>query len=418
MKCRNCGAELREGAKFCTKCGTRAETPNAAPARPAAPVRQTPGQAGAAGTAAPMRQTPPEQTGAARPTAPVRQTSEQAGAPRMAAPTRPAAPVRQTPPEQTAAPRPTAPVSQARTDRAKAPGTAARPQESGQAAPRPERQASSRMPSEEAPRKRKFPIALVAAACVVLAAAAGVILWQFTGKMSGTDSAGSGEWGVEDDASGDDSFRKEDLGDGELDGEASGEDLEDPENAGDSAGVETEAFRTADAEADGMETMAAGENETEETAAEETEHRYEVIIKDCTWTEAFEDAKARGGYLVQFNTPDEYEKVKNELLSTDRARKLKLWIGGRRVPGEYQYYWANPDGGFDSEVLNSQPYEWAWMENEPSFRDDSVSQDEYFMNMFYYKSEDRWVWNDVPNDIIAIVGSYKGSVGYICEYDE
>lgn len=58
------------------------------------------------------------------------------------------------------------------------------------------------------------------------------------------------------------------------------------------------------------------------------------------------------------------------------------------------------------------------MAGEPSFRDDSISQDEFYLNLFYYNKENRWVWNDVPNDIIAVVDSYKGSVGYICEYDQ
>jgi len=27
------------------------------------------------------------------------------------------------------------------------------------------------------------------------------------------------------------------------------------------------------------------------------------------------------------------------------------------------------------------------------------------------------VWNDVPNDIISVVPSYRGRVGYIVEYE-
>ena len=76
------------------------------------------------------------------------------------------------------------------------------------------------------------------------------------------------------------------------------------------------------------------------------------------------------------------------------------------------------DGTLGQEVLNSDAYPGVWMTGEPSFRDDSISQDEFYLNLFYYSKENRWVWNDVPNDIIAVVDSYKGSVGYICEYDQ
>ena len=58
-----------------------------------------------------------------------------------------------------------------------------------------------------------------------------------------------------------------------------------------------------------------------------------------------------------------------------------------------------------------------WMVNEPSFRDESIGQDEYYMNIFYYSKENRWVWNDVPDDLIGAVSSYQGSIAYIIEFD-
>ena len=39
------------------------------------------------------------------------------------------------------------------------------------------------------------------------------------------------------------------------------------------------------------------------------------------------------------------------------------------------------------------------------------------MNLYFFKDENRWVWNDVPNDTIAVVPSYSGKVGYIVEYE-
>lgn len=169
-----------------------------------------------------------------------------------------------------------------------------------------------------------------------------------------------------------------------------------------------------------LPTMAATEPYTEAAAQAEVpgERRYEIVLLDCTWTEAFEQAKARGGYLAQIGSPEEFNYVCSNVLNTESSRKLKLWIGGARTAGSYEYHWANTDGTYGQEILNSGDFQSLWMTGEPSFRDDSINQEEHYMNMFFYTRENRWVWNDVPDDIIAVVNSYKGSVGYLCEYDQ
>ena len=69
-------------------------------------------------------------------------------------------------------------------------------------------------------------------------------------------------------------------------------------------------------------------------------------------------------------------------------------------------------------VLNQEPYISYWLTGEPSFYDNSLLQDEMYMNMFYVSKEERWVWNDVPDDLIAVAEFYSGTVGYICEYED
>ncbi|WP_251499730.1 C-type lectin domain-containing protein [Otoolea muris] len=297
MKCRKCGETLKEGAKFCTKCGTKVEN------------------------------TPPESI-----------------------------PESQVPPGQP-----------------------------DNGAPQP-------------PEKNHKALAAVLLGIAVIAAG-GAAAWKFQKKEPQKQAE---EWGM-------------DFDDEEETGQ---ETPEEPGAAEPTEGQRAEsAAETAPAESgDGGEAAALSQETTAAAQEEEKPHRYEVVKTDCTWEEAFLDAQARGGYLVHFDTPEEYEQIK-ELLSQEGAEKLKLWIGGKRLPGEYEYHWVNSDGSFDASVLNSGPYEWAWMKDEPSFRDAGINLDECYMNIFYYKSENRWVWNDVPNDIIAAVSSYKGQVGYICEYE-
>lgn len=157
---------------------------------------------------------------------------------------------------------------------------------------------------------------------------------------------------------------------------------------------------------------------TEETEAkpEEQEHSYKIIMGDFTWEEAYDDALSHGGYLVNFESDEEFEKVKQILHLNDESKsKLKLWIGGKRTEHSYEYRWIDSENSYGSEILNESGY---WMKNEPSFRDDSMNLDEYYMDIFFYKKENRWVWNDAPNDIIAAVPGYAGTVGYICEFEK
>ena len=56
------------------------------------------------------------------------------------------------------------------------------------------------------------------------------------------------------------------------------------------------------------------------------------------------------------------------------------------------------------------------MEGEPSFSGEGV--EENCVDFYYYSKEERWAWNDVPDDIIAIVPYYSGNIGYIVEYEE
>lgn len=145
-------------------------------------------------------------------------------------------------------------------------------------------------------------------------------------------------------------------------------------------------------------------------------HTYQVIAANCTWTEADAMARNSGGYLVNFDSAEEYQYVLDHVIG-NAYPKMKLWIGGKRDGNSDEYHWIDQDGQKKDRILNEDTeYAGFWMVGEPSFHDESVNQDEMYMNMFFYTKEDRWVWNDVPNDIISIVPQYRDTVGYLVEY--
>lgn len=148
-------------------------------------------------------------------------------------------------------------------------------------------------------------------------------------------------------------------------------------------------------------------------------HTYELIVDDVTWTEAYLACLARGGHLVRINSEEEYQAIVQQIGEEEKG-KIMFWLGGTRSAADvYEYRWIYEDGTYGSEILNEdEPYSHYWLDGEPSFYDESILQDEMYMNMFYVSKEQRWVWNDVPDDLIAIAEFYSGMIGYICEYED
>lgn len=161
------------------------------------------------------------------------------------------------------------------------------------------------------------------------------------------------------------------------------------------------------------------EKETEQVY-DETEsgiHRYGYFIDDCTWSEAFHKARQKGGYLVRMNSREEYEYILSEIMQLG-YEDIQFRVGGRRDVDGAGYYWVDEENNLYGQKLNDSGY-WAnseWMQGEPSFVDGDITEN--CIDIYCYSDESRWVWNDVPDDIISVVPYYSGKIGYIVEYEE
>ena len=145
-------------------------------------------------------------------------------------------------------------------------------------------------------------------------------------------------------------------------------------------------------------------------------HSYEVIIDDCSWDEAYQNALNMGGYLVRINSEEEYEYI-TSMLEGDEYQEILFRLGARRDSDSTEYYWIDENNKCYGERLNDSDY-WTnsqWKSGEPNF---SYEEDEEIcVEMHRNAGGTSWVWNDIPNDVVEEAPYYKGRVGFIVEYE-
>ncbi len=149
-------------------------------------------------------------------------------------------------------------------------------------------------------------------------------------------------------------------------------------------------------------------------------HRYEFIVADVTWYEAYESCVQKGGYLATITSEDEMQKITDQMLSEGKE-KMTFWVGATRdrQMGGYDYYWAH-EGEKDISMLMGACWDF-WLPGEPSYNGEDAHGneiEEMYVDLFYRSADGRCYLNDVDNDIIAQAPGYKGKIGFICEYDK
>ena len=137
---------------------------------------------------------------------------------------------------------------------------------------------------------------------------------------------------------------------------------------------------------------------------------YDFVLDNCSWTEAFQKAKAAGGHLVRIETREEYDRILSEI---DRRGLdfAEFRVGARREESKTDYYWMDGSNKRTGRALNDTLHRIGaqWEAGEPSFQWNDTPET---VLEFYLSGED-WVWNDMTDQPEAAPFDYYG---YIIEY--
>lgn len=156
-------------------------------------------------------------------------------------------------------------------------------------------------------------------------------------------------------------------------------------------------------------------------------HRYEFLQGNVTWAEADALCKEKGGYLASITSQEEFDHIEAQLLEAGMT-DLVFWVGAYT---EYKVVWWDPESG------NERYYGTYWLEQgqEPygvldyfdvlyylwaewrSPYDMTTTAKKDAACLFYDPGEERCYLQSMPNNPADWGFEYKGTIGYICEYE-
>ena len=106
-----------------------------------------------------------------------------------------------------------------------------------------------------------------------------------------------------------------------------------------------------------------------------------------------------------------------DLIRKEELTNIAFYVGARYK--DYNWQWIEP-GLTQNNAVTSGNYD-HWLNSGPSYTDklpDGREVKEEYVEFFYRKSDDRFYLNDVVEDVVAFYPSFKGRMGYICEYPD
>lgn len=153
---------------------------------------------------------------------------------------------------------------------------------------------------------------------------------------------------------------------------------------------------------------------SEEAAIDPVAHTYEFVRGVNSWETAQKTAAEKGGYLVRFDSAEEFEFVTKEI-EADGYLDTRFIIGARRAEDSTDYYFVDAEDRPVSEKLNDDA-SWAsafWMSGEPTI--EWEGDPEWIVALEYESDTAKWVLNDVSDN-----STYPADInchGFIIEYE-
>ncbi|WP_026490297.1 C-type lectin domain-containing protein [Butyrivibrio sp. XBB1001] len=152
------------------------------------------------------------------------------------------------------------------------------------------------------------------------------------------------------------------------------------------------------------------------------DHKYELIVQDCSWNDAQKICLEKGGYLATVTCTDE-AKVISELIKEEGHTDKAFFVGYRSCEwvGDTfcSFRWINKDGSYQ-EVMPSM-YDF-WDYHSPGYdytkNEWSFEGGEQEVGLAKFFEEDGMIYIfDAPDRILNVSPEYAGKLGFVCEYD-
>ncbi|MCI6794986.1 MAG: zinc-ribbon domain-containing protein [Lachnospiraceae bacterium] len=132
---------------------------------------------------------------------------------------------------------------------------------------------------------------------------------------------------------------------------------------------------------------------------------YRLVSEDCTWEQAFQEAKNAGGRLAAVDSEEKYRQIISQIQSQGLTGTL-FYVGGRRSPSDMNYYWVNASNQTSGEAIEN-----FWAAGEP----DATEEETASNGTVVLIGSDGL--HDGDDNYLSAHPDQSGRIGYIIEID-